>query len=265
VTPITGLAPGMIGVVTTTSGSPATLAPSTKSVCPTPAGCDAASESQHRTPLPFELNGVSLSVNGAAAGLYFVSPNEIQFVVPPGLTAQTASATYPVVITIRNGAGVRTVRTVLQVVAAQPDIFTSTNGPGGRAAVTNVTNPLLAVGTPEPFTVKTTYVDSTGQSVTAQTVLRVVLTGVRDPTQNPVVGLANTTFTVRVGTTDITGTTSIPRAAQATDMPGVFTLDFVLPDSLAGAGDVPIIVTVTTGGATFTSRPADTAPHIRIN
>jgi uncharacterized protein (TIGR03437 family) len=266
VTPITGLAPGMIGVVTTTSGSPATLAPSTKSVCPTSAGCDAASESQHRTPLPFELNGVSLSVNGAAAGLYFVSPNEIQFVVPPGLKAQTASATYPVVITIRNGAGVRTVRTTLQVVAAQPDIFTITDSFGSnRAAVTNVTNPLLAVGTPEPFTVKTTYVDGNGQSVTAQTILRVVLTGVRDPAQNPVVGLANTTFTVRVGTTDITGTTSIPRAAQATDMPGVFTLDFVLPDSLAGAGDVPIIVTVTTGGATFTSRPADTAPRTRIN
>jgi uncharacterized protein (TIGR03437 family) len=208
------------------------------------------------------LNGVSLSINGAAAGLYFVSPSEIQFVVPPGLKVQTGTATYPVTINIRNGATTRTVRTILQVVAAQPDVFTSTNGEGGRAAVTNVTNPLLAVGSPEPFTVKTTYVDGSGQSVTAQTILRVVLTGVRDPAKNPLGGLTASNFTVRVGTTDITGSTSIPRDAQPTDIPGVFTLDFVLPDSLAGAGDVPIIVTVT-GGAS--SRPAATAPRIRIN
>jgi hypothetical protein len=67
---------------------------------------------------------------------------------------------------------------------------------------------------------------------------------------------------VRVGTTDIAGSASIPRDAQPTDIPGVFTLDFVLPDSLAGAGDVPITIIVT-GGAS--SRPAATAPRIRIN
>ncbi|MCA1817144.1 MAG: hypothetical protein LC746_12175 [Acidobacteria bacterium] len=270
-TPVTGLAPGMIGYVTTTSGSPATLANGTKSVCPSGISCDAASESQHRPPLPFELGGVSLSVNGAAAGLYFVSPNEIQFVVPPGLAALTGTATYPVVITIRSGAGVRTVRTVLQVVAAQPDLYTTTSTFGSnRAAVTNVTNPLLSTGTPEPFTVKTTYVDSNAQSVTAQTVLRLVLTGVRDPAVTPLGGLAASTFTVRItksdnSTVDITGS-SVPRAAQPTDTPGVFTLDFVLPDSLAAAGDVSVTVVVATGGGTFTSRTAaDGAPKFRIN
>ncbi|HVG29037.1 MAG TPA: hypothetical protein VM864_04895 [Pyrinomonadaceae bacterium] len=262
---VTGLAPGMIGFVRTTSTAPATLAPSEKRVCPADnPGCDAASESQHRPNLPVELNGVSLSVNGAAAGLYFVSPTEVQFVVPPALAAQTAAATYPVVITVRGGATVRTVRTVLQVVAAQPDIFTTTNGAGGRAAVTNVTNPLLATGTPEPFSVKTTFTNSSGQTVTAQTVLRVVLTGVRDPLKSPAAGLARSSFTVRIGTTDLTGE-AIPRDAQPTDTPGVFTLDFVLPDSLAGAGDVPIIITFASGGVTSTSRPADTAPRIRIN
>jgi uncharacterized protein (TIGR03437 family) len=260
----------MIGYVTTTTGSPATLAPSTKGVCPSGISCDAASEAQHRPPLPFELNGVSLSVNGAAAGLYFVSPNEIQFVVPPGLAAQTGAATYPVVITIRSGSSTLTVRTTLQVVAAQPDIFTTTNSFGSnRAAVTNVTNPLLSVGTPEPFTVKTTYVDSSGQNVTAQTVLRVVLTGVRDPVKNPLGGLAASAFTVRITksdntTVDITGAGAgaIPRDAQPTDTPGVFTLDFVLPDSLAGAGDVSLTVITATGGGTFSSRAAaDGAPN----
>jgi uncharacterized protein (TIGR03437 family) len=260
VPPVTGIAIGEIGIVRTTSTSPATLAPSEKRACPAVnPGCDAASESMHRPSLPVELNGVSLSVNGSAAGLYFVSPDEIQFVVPPGLTAQTGSSTYPVVINIRNGATVRTVRTVLQVVAAQPDIFTSTNGAGGRAAVTNVTNPLLAVGTPEPFNVTTTYVDSTGQSVTAATKLRLVLTGLN--------GVVKSTITVRLTksdntTVDLTGD-AIPLDPQPTDTPGVSTLDFVLPASLAGAGDVAVTVIFNTTGAA--SRPADTAPRFHIN
>jgi uncharacterized protein (TIGR03437 family) len=255
--PVTGLAPGMLGIVRTTSGS-VTLAPSSKGVCPADnPGCDAASESQHRPTLPVELNGVSLSVNGAAAGLYFVSAGEIQFVVPPGLAAQTGTNTYPVTINIREAGGVRTVRGTLQVVAAQPDIFSSTNGAGGRAAVTNVTNPLLSVGTSEPFTVTTTFVNSSGTSVTSPTLLRVVLTGVRGITKNNItVRLTKSDNT----TVDLTGD-AIPRDPQATDMPGVFTLDFTLPATLAGAGDVSI--TVIASGAS--SRPADTAPKFRIN
>jgi uncharacterized protein (TIGR03437 family) len=259
---VSGLAPGMIGFVRTTATSTATLAPSSKGVCPADSpGCDAASESMHRPPLPVELNGVSVSINNAAAGLYFVSPAEIQFVVPPGLATQTAAATYPVVITVRDGANVRTVRTVLQVVGAQPDIFTSTNGPGGRAVVTNVTNPLLSTGTPEPFNVTTTFTNSAGAATTEATRLRLVLTGIT--------GIARGAITVRLTksdntTVDITGD-AIPTDPQATDMPGVFTLDFRLPATLAGAGDVAVTVVVATGNATFTSRPADTAPRFRIN
>lgn len=269
--PVPGLAPGMLAYVRTT-GADVTLAPSAKNVCPavTPSACDGASESGRRPPLPVELNGVSLSINGAAAGLYFVSPTEIQFVVPPGLAAQTGTNTYPVTISVRSDAGVRTVRTTLQIVAAQPDVFTSTNGPGGRAVISNVTNPLLATGTPEPFNVTTTYVDGTGQSVTAATKLRVVLTGVRDPAAQAAQGLAASTFTVRLtksdnSTVDLTGTAIAGATALATDAPGIFTLDFTLPATLAGAGDVAITVVVTTGGGTFTSRPADTAPRFRIN
>ena len=264
---VTGLAPGMIGFVRTTSTSPATLAPSEKSACPS-AGCDPPSETLHRPALPVELNGVSLSVNGAAAGLYFVSPAEIQFVVPPGLAAQAGAATYPVVITVRGGASERTVRTALQVVAAQPDIFTSTDGPGGRARISNVTDPKVAFGSSEPFTVKTTFLNDAGQSVTEATKLRVVLTGVRDPTQQGAQGLPRAAFTIRITksdntTVDITGDAiTNDRAQPLNEMPGAFTLDFRLPESLAGAGDVAITVIANTN---FASRPADTAPRFRIN
>jgi uncharacterized protein (TIGR03437 family) len=238
-------APGML--VIARSATP--LAPSNQSA-------GSASESTRRPSLPIELNGVSVSINSAAAGLYFVSPGQINFVVPPGLVPTTGTATYPVVIN-NNGT---TIRSTIQIVIAQPDIFTVTNSFGSnRASVLNVTNPLSA-GTPEPFTVTTTYVDSTGQTVTTATILRIFLTGVRRVTDASQV-------TVRIGTTDIVGTTATtsPIKIAPTDTPGTDQIDVTLPASLAGAGDVPVIVSVTISGTTFSSRAADTAPKIRIN
>jgi uncharacterized protein (TIGR03437 family) len=182
-----------------------------------------------------------VSVGGGAAGLYFVSPGQINFVVPPGFLPSTAI--FPVVIN-NNGA---VVRSQLLLPFAVPDIFTTTNGPLGRAAVLNITNPLAP--TAEPFSV--TSKDLTGATV--PTVLQVMLTGVRLTTTS--------TVTVRVGTTDITGTSIL--FVGPTDTPGIDQINFTLPATLAAAGDVPIIVTISSSG-TFTSRPADSAPHITI-
>jgi uncharacterized protein (TIGR03437 family) len=195
--------------------------------------------------LPIELNGVSVSVNGAAAGLYYVSQDQINFVVPIGLGANSTDQTYPVVIN-NNGA---VIRSTMQIFAAQPDIFTSTNGPDGRAALFNVTNPFAML--PEPFTVTST--NENGETVATR--LRIMLTGVRN--------VATSQITVRINDTDIAAD-SIVFVGQG-DTPGFDQIDIVLPDTLT-AGDVPIIVTVTTGSQTFSSRPVDGgAPHIQIN
>lgn len=240
-------APGMLGIVRSTTA----LAPSFQMA-------GSASESTRRPPLPIELNGVSVSINGAAAGLFSVDTGEIQFVVPPGLAVTTGTNTYPVVIN-NNGT---TIRSTIQIFIAQPDIFTQTNAFGtNRAVVTNVTNPTLAVGTPEPFTVTTTYVNASAQTVTEPTKLRIFLTGVRRITDASQV-------TVRIGTTDIVGTATAatsPIAISPTDTPGTDQITVTLPASLAGAGDVPVTVTITISGQTFASRPADSAPRIRIN
>ncbi|MEP6706306.1 MAG: hypothetical protein ABJC05_02235, partial [Pyrinomonadaceae bacterium] len=235
---VTGLAPGMLGIIRSTTA----LAPSAQSA-------GSASESLRRPPLPIELNGVSVSINNAAAGLYFVSSGQINFVVPPGLAATTGTATYPLVIN-NNGA---TIRSTIQLTTAQPDIFTITNGFGSnRASVLNVTNPLSA-GTPEPFDVTTTYVNGSAQTVTEPTKLAIFLTGVHNITDKAQV-------TVRIGTTDLTGAAIV--RITPTDTPGTDEIDVVLPAALAGAGDVPVIVTISGG---FSSRAADTAPKIRIN
>jgi uncharacterized protein (TIGR03437 family) len=220
-----------------------TLAPSAQLACANMSS-PCASEKGRRPPLPVELNNVSVSVAGAAAGLYFVAPNQINFVVPPGLAAASGLA-----VVVNNNGSV--IRSTLTLNFAQPDIFTSTNGPGGRAVVFNVTNPLISPGTTEPFTV--TSKDSTGATV--PTVLQIMVTGVHNVTASQV--------TVRIGTTDITGTSIL--AVGPSDTPGFDQINVQLPASLAGAGDVPVIITVNVGGTLFTSRPADTAPHITIS
>lgn len=232
---VNGLAPGMIGIVRSTSA----LAPATQIAT-------GASESQRRPSLPIELSNVTVSINNAAAGLLSIMPNEIRFVVPVGLAATTGTNTYPVVIN-NNGS---IIRSTIQINPAQPDIFSTTNDAGGRAIVLNVTNP--AMQTPEPFTVTS----MNGSGATVATILQIMLTGVRNVTTAQV--------TVRIGTTDITGTANILFVGP-TDMPGVDQVNVQLPASLAGAGDVPIIVSVTINNVTYTSRPADSAPRIQIN
>jgi len=99
-----------------------------------------------------------------------------------------------------------------------------------------------------------TSTDMSGAIVPTE--LEVSLTGVR--------GATTAEVKVTVGTTEITGD-SIVAVMPNPAMPGWDLINFKLPASLAGAGDVPIIVTVTRGGVAFSSRPADSAPHITIS
>ena len=199
-----------------------------------------ASESRRSPALPIELKGTSMSINGAACGIYAVTATSISFVVPNGLVPPTGTASYPVVIN-SNGA---VIRGQLIIVAAQPDIFTDANGPGGRAVVCNITNALTPGCITEPFSVTTD--DGTGTQV--PTVLELHLTGVR--------GTAASSITVTIGTTVIVPTTTI-----ALDQPGFQVVDFTLPATV-DRGDLPVVVKV--GSAT--SRPTDSGPpNVTIN
>ena len=187
---------------------------------------------------------MSVAVNGAAAGLYFFdnTQKQINFVLPVGLSPGVAS------VVINNNGTV--LRGFVLIVFGQPDVFSSTLDALGRAVAFNVTNPMSRTG--EPFSVTST--DASGASV--PTVIELTVTGVRNVVASEV--------TVTVGTTAITGA-SITFVGKNTEMPGFDFINFTLPAALAGAGDVPVIVSVTRSGATFTSRPADTAPRITIN
>jgi len=234
-----GLAPGELSIVR-----------STIALAPSDATASGASETLRSPALPIELNGVSLSVNGAAAGLYFVgnTSKQINFVMP--ITIGLGVGRVAVNI-LDAGAGSDTIlRGFVPIVVSQPDIFTTTNDEGGRAIAFNVTNP--ATRTPEPFNV--TSPDASGNNVA--TVIELSVTGVR-----PIV---TAEVTVTVGTTTITGG-EITFVGSNKEAPGFDIINFRLPASLAGAGDVPVIVTVNKNVVSVSSRPASTAPHITIN
>ncbi|HEX5884021.1 MAG TPA: hypothetical protein VFY67_05705 [Pyrinomonadaceae bacterium] len=240
-----GLAAGELSIVRSTVA----LAPS--DVFAGPGQENEPDADDPRSPaLPIELNGVSVSVNGAAAGLYFAgnTSKQINFVMPITLAPGLGTVAVNVLDAAANTDTLH--RGFVQIVAGQPDIFTSTNDAGGRARAFNVTNPITRLM--EPFSV--TSADGSGNTVA--TVIELNVTGLRNAQPAEI--------TVIVGTTNITGA-QILLVRSNPKMPGFDIINFTLPDSLAGAGDVPIQVTFTRGGVTTTSRPADTAPHITID
>jgi uncharacterized protein (TIGR03437 family) len=225
---VAGLAPGEIGIINL---SPAmSLLPQSNESAPA-----------------LQMKGVSVSVNNAAALIYSVSANQITFVVPPELSATAANAPANVVISNSNDNTVT--RAALPIIAAQPDIGIVENN-NNRAVVFNVTGGMMSMS--EPFSATTPVITPSGMQ-SQQTVLGIMLTGVRNIQPSQV--------TVTIGTTDITGA-AIQAVAQTTT-PGFDQIDVQIPASLAGLKDQPVIVSVTIGDMTYTSR-ANAAPLISL-
>ena len=230
-----GLSPGEVAVL----NSSATLAP-------TAGNTVNASESKFAPSLPIELKGVSVSINGAAAGLYSVSSTAIKFVVPTGLIPNAGTASYPIVINIQdNPTTNRVIRGLVTIVTAQPDIETSSNGPNGRALICNITTTAFPCQI-EPFNVTTP--NASGSPV--PTKLEVHVTGVR--------GTAATGITVVIGTTSITATENI-----AADLPGFDQVIIILPSNVDRGDNLPVVVKV--GTATSRPTPGDAPPLVKIN
>lgn len=235
---VQGLAPGMAAFVTYDSG------PNTPVVARSAVG-----SLDRRFPLPIELSGVTMTIGGVAAGIRSVTSRQIEFVVPPALAGNTGGLTYPVVIN-NNGT---VIKGNVVLVPTRPDIYTDaprTDLPipfrSPRARILNVTD---TVQTREPFTV-TTFKRKGSRRV--PTVLRLYMTGIAD--------VISTSFEFRIGDERIT--TAVSNAVQVA--PGIYTVDFRLPATLAGARDRPLVVTVTVGGVQYVSRLDDTAPFVYI-
>jgi uncharacterized protein (TIGR03437 family) len=193
--------------------------------------------------LPIELSGVSMSINGAACGLMSVSRHRVEFVVPEGLASALTGTTYPLVL---NNNGV-VMHTNVTVVPSRPDIYNLAGviGPGGRAKLFNVTN---SRHTTEPFAVRT--IRRKGNRL-VPSVMRLYLTGVANLTANVI--------SIRIRDQQVAALND-PVEVE----PGVYTVDFTMPAALAGAGDQPIVVTVTLGTTALRSRLDDTTSRVFI-
>lgn len=248
---VQGLAPGMAAFVNFDSG------PNTPVITRSAVG-----SLDRNFPLPIELSGVTMTINGAACGLRAVSSRQIEFVLPLGLIGSNSGVSYPLVIN-NNGTVIK--GTVI-IVLARPDLYTDVGRtdlnigfPFPRAKALNVSE---TVFTREPFAVRslrgTSYrrvknLDgATNAQLPAKTVLRLYLTGVYN--------ISASAFSIRIGDQIISGS-SIKSNAVAV-APGVFTVDFQLPAGLAGAGNKPVVVSIFGGSVTYDSRLDDTAPFL---
>src|SRR5262249_47794780 len=111
--------------------------------------------------LPFQLGGVTVTVNGLAARLIFVSSGQINFVMPQ-ITANGDSIEVRV-----NNNGVQSTGKV-KIVDAAPGVFTVTGDGKGKAAAQCgqvspdglsfvVSNPPCAIGNDSQFNILTLY------------------------------------------------------------------------------------------------------------
>jgi len=73
---------------------------------------------------------------------------------------------------------------------------------------------------------------------------------------------ATAAYTVRIGSVTASGA-GILTSPVLTE-PGIYYIDFSMPTTITGQGDMPVVVTVTVGGVDFVSRLDDTAPKIYV-
>ena len=89
-------------------------------------------------PLPLELGGVSVELNGILAPLIFVSPNQINFQTPWELQADTKAT-----VVVRNN-GDESLPAKVFIAPFNPGIFTTTQTGSGQAAVLIANTAILA-------------------------------------------------------------------------------------------------------------------------
>jgi uncharacterized protein (TIGR03437 family) len=204
------------------------------------------------TALPTTLKGVSVTLNGIATSLFYVSNTQVNFLVPPG--AGTGQAT--VVVTSSNG----TTRTGnVNVVSAAPGVFTVDSSGRGTAAAQTTTDGIAYQSISNP--------DGSERIIDPGTTARpnfliLYATGVRramaaNPTDGNGVAEAVTVLIQGVPAT-------VTYAGQAPPWQGLDQLNVIIPPELAGLGQLQVRLIVngrSSNTTTFTI--GGTPPQVR--
>jgi uncharacterized protein (TIGR03437 family) len=190
------------------------------------------------------LSGVSVAVRDSggatrACQIFFVSPGQINLAIPDATAPGSAT------LTVSGPSGV-VASTAVQIAAVAPGIFTMDARPSGPAAA-------LAY-----------FYDAAGQLLSQPDAFRCTPAGCTtfplDVNGGPQLVLSlygtgfhrGTTFTARIGATSLTvlGVAALPQ------FPGEDLMNVLIPKSLAGAGDVALVITA--------DGIASNGPHINL-
>ena len=182
----------------------------------------AKSQQTAAPPYPPSLNTVSVQINGKAAPIYFVSANQINCIVPYGLTGATAT------ITVTNGPSTSNTVTV-PLAPTAPGMFSSAQNGTGAGAIRHADFSLVS---------------STSPAVGGETVL-VYLTGMGavNPTVSDGVGatgLSNTVVQPTVLVGGLQGTVAF--SGLAPGFPGLYQMNVTLPAFRPGQGSLPLAI-----------------------
>jgi uncharacterized protein (TIGR03437 family) len=188
-------------------------------------------------PLPTNIGGTSVTVTDAGgivrqAGLFYVSPTQVAYQMPPGSSVGTASVTVSV-------KGEPVASGTAQIAPVAPGLYTATQDGKGAASAIAVT--VHADGTQAPFVYTFQCTSATSCTplpidlglTTDQVVLELYGTGIRGRGS-----LANVTCTI--GST----TVAVQYAGLAPGSIGEDQVNILLPKTLRGAGPVNVSLTV---------------------
>jgi uncharacterized protein (TIGR03437 family) len=180
---------------------------------------------------PLTLNGVTLTVAGVAAQLTYISPTQINFIVPNG----TKPADLVEVVVNNNGT---ISRGRVKVLDASPELLTTTGDGVGRAlAKCGKVNTDGSITFSDPPC-------SVGSDPNNPNIVRIFGTGWRNADK----------VSLTIGGVTLTNVyAGAQPAGNGTFVPGVDIVDAKLDPSLAGKTDVDVIVTATAGTVTTSS------------
>jgi uncharacterized protein (TIGR03437 family) len=182
--------------------------------------------------LPVELAGTRVEINGRAAQLVFVSPGQINLVVPANTETGTAQ------VVVKSG-GVQVAGGAVQVALTAPAIFAANGSGSGDAAALNAVT--FASG---PFPVLT---EANGGS-DKRTRVAIYATGLRyagNPSRDKRVGnVAANVLAVVAPHDERALSTTVEYAGPAPGFPGLDQVNLVLPIEAAAYNNLEFIIAV---------------------
>jgi uncharacterized protein (TIGR03437 family) len=195
-------------------------------------------------PLPTSLQGVSVTLNGAMAPLFFVAPGQINAQVPYGVTGTSAT------VQVTTPAGTSNTETI-NLAAASPAIFTVSQNGSGQAVVvfansTTIVGPVKSGTDWRPAKAGDTitiYINGLGavtppindgwnscdQSICAPDFSNLTL---RNTAVRPVVKIGGLTVPDN----------SIQYSGLTPQFAGLYQINLTIPDGITPSGAVPVVV-----------------------